>query len=192
MAALSSNRLCLTQMLLLLLLALQGLTTVTTSTLLPHNITIRWDGTKFEPAVVRIREGGFVMVQTPASQVSSAMFGQPMMRMVEDNWIDVDGIGLRLVEMEDATEENRCNTGAFNDTIVTMWKKTWGRDPASPFRDGLNKRPHDSIPGPYHRQWGKYKRGTYYMRHTWGTNDIDPICRQLKKFPAYVTIHVGA
>jgi len=171
-----------------LLSLLVGLITVTS---IPHNVTITWDGTAFSPAVVKIQEGGFVMVQTPASSGRSGMFGQTRMIMVEDNWLDVDGIGLRLVEMEDDSEEKRCNTGVFNDTIYTQWRKSWGRDPTSPFRDGLNKRPHDNIPGPYHSQWGKYKKGTYYMRHTWGTNDVDPICRALEKFPAYVTIHVG-
>jgi len=112
--------------------------------------------------------------------------------MVDDNWHDVDGGGLRLIEMMDDTPEGRCKTGAFDSSVHTMWRESWGRSSDSAFRDGLSMRPHDLLPGAAHAKWGKYKPGIYYARRTWGTNSLDPICRNLAEFPAYFTIKVGA
>ena len=48
------------------------------------------------------------------------MFGQAFEVIVPDNWHDVDGIGLRLIEMQDDTVANRCNTGAFYSGYESM------------------------------------------------------------------------
>ena len=51
------------------------------------------------------------------------MFGHAYTVSVPDNWIDVDGARLRLVEMEDPGA-GRCNTGAFSSRIVSMYAIT--------------------------------------------------------------------
>ena len=86
------------------------------------------------------------MVQTPASQVSSAMFGQPMMRMVEDNWIDVDGIGLRLVKWRMPQRRTAATRGP-STTPFSLWKRL-GAGPRLALRRPEQAAPRH-IPGPY-------------------------------------------
>eukprot|EP00657_Telonema_sp_P-1_P012625 TRINITY_DN9300_c0_g1_i1.p1 TRINITY_DN9300_c0_g1~~TRINITY_DN9300_c0_g1_i1.p1 ORF type:complete len:188 (+),score=32.91 TRINITY_DN9300_c0_g1_i1:187-750(+) len=158
----------------------------------PRSATIQFDGTSFSPSEVEIDAGGYLTVITPDGVGSSSMFGQPMQVTVPDAWLDVDGIGLRLVEMADDTEDGRCTTGAFSDSVNSMWKQSWGQHTGSPFKRGLSRRSHDFLPGPEDNEsgYGSYQPGVYYARRTWGANDMDPYCRRLDPFPAYFKLTV--
>jgi len=158
----------------------------------PRNATIFFDGSSFNPPEVEIDAGGFLTVKTSEGPGSTSMFGQAFEVIVPDNWHDVDGIGLRLIEMQDDTVANRCNTGAFYSGYESMWKKAWGQHPKSPFKRGLARRAHDLMPSADDGEQfgGSYLPGVYYARRTWGNNEADPICRRLDPFPQYFKLTV--